>query len=242
MKYIVQAVILLLITKLCIAQTTYQYDSLNRLTQVTYPNGASFTYTYDANGNRISKVSTQGINLPIEMLSFHGKVLNNANELSWTLSSESTEGFFEIERLSPQNQYEVIGKVQRADGGSQSRSYEFLDTDPFQGRNLYRLRIIELDGSISYSHWIELIREKSVLVQVYPNPTEGLLFFKINSQSESFQRLEIYSLQGQRVLLKDLRKRRENDIQVDISDFSQSVYLYRIFGQNDVWEGVIELK
>ena len=39
--------------KLASAQTTtYQYDKLSRLTKITYSNGGSITYQYDANGNR----------------------------------------------------------------------------------------------------------------------------------------------------------------------------------------------
>ena len=34
---------------------SYQYDNLNRLTKVTYSNGITVSYTYDALGNRISK-------------------------------------------------------------------------------------------------------------------------------------------------------------------------------------------
>ena len=42
------------------AQSTvkYEYDALNRLTQVTYGNGVTVSYTYDALGNRLSKKVT----------------------------------------------------------------------------------------------------------------------------------------------------------------------------------------
>ena len=43
---------------------TYEYDELNRLTMVTYPNGQTVTYTYDALGNRLSK-SLHGVEVPI---------------------------------------------------------------------------------------------------------------------------------------------------------------------------------
>lgn len=36
----------------------YEYDALNRLTQVTYGNGVTVSYTYDALGNRLSKKVT----------------------------------------------------------------------------------------------------------------------------------------------------------------------------------------
>jgi YD repeat-containing protein len=34
------------------AATTYEYDSLGRLTKVTYDDGSWVQYAYDANGNR----------------------------------------------------------------------------------------------------------------------------------------------------------------------------------------------
>ncbi len=37
---------------------TYAYDALYRLTSVTYPGPSTDTYTYDANGNRLTKNST----------------------------------------------------------------------------------------------------------------------------------------------------------------------------------------
>lgn len=42
------------------AQTSYEYDNLYRLTKVTYSNGTSVSYTYDALGNRTSKKVTGG--------------------------------------------------------------------------------------------------------------------------------------------------------------------------------------
>jgi YD repeat-containing protein len=40
--------------------TTYSYDALGRLTQVTYANGTSIVYAYDAAGNRTSVTVTCG--------------------------------------------------------------------------------------------------------------------------------------------------------------------------------------
>ena len=34
---------------------TYKYDELNRLSQVTYDDGTTITYTYDEAGNRLTK-------------------------------------------------------------------------------------------------------------------------------------------------------------------------------------------
>ena len=42
------------------ASTTYAYDALGRLVQVTTSTGVSVTYSYDAAGNRIQVVSAGG--------------------------------------------------------------------------------------------------------------------------------------------------------------------------------------
>jgi len=39
--------------------TTYIYDELNRLIQVTYGDGRGVTYTYDASGNRLTLINEQ---------------------------------------------------------------------------------------------------------------------------------------------------------------------------------------
>ncbi len=42
---------LILATPLLAGTAQYTYDNLNRLVQVVYDNGATITYTYDADGN-----------------------------------------------------------------------------------------------------------------------------------------------------------------------------------------------
>lgn len=43
---------------------SYSYDTLGRLVQVTYPNGAVIQYIYDANGNRTTYIVTGSPNTP----------------------------------------------------------------------------------------------------------------------------------------------------------------------------------
>ena len=60
---------LLLNALFAFTQISYQYDNLNRLYQVNYPNGTSVVYTYDELGNRMSKtvssshIAVTGVNL-----------------------------------------------------------------------------------------------------------------------------------------------------------------------------------
>jgi len=53
---------------------TYTYDNLYRLTGASYNDGTSFTYTYDASGNRLTEVTTGGLSIAY--------VYDNANRLT----------------------------------------------------------------------------------------------------------------------------------------------------------------
>lgn len=52
-------IVLVGLTSLALAgSATYTYDTLGRLTKVTYSNGVVITYAYDAAGNRTTLVVT----------------------------------------------------------------------------------------------------------------------------------------------------------------------------------------
>lgn len=63
MKKTITIIVLCLMALLGFAQSTntFEYDNLNRLTKVTYANGAVVQYTYDAVGNRLTK-TVEGVN------------------------------------------------------------------------------------------------------------------------------------------------------------------------------------
>lgn len=70
--------------------------------------------------------------------------------LNWETSAETNLKHFVVERKSVNGSYMEIGTVNpRTD-----RSYEFIDQTAFKGAEqvyVYRLRIVDNDGSISYS-------------------------------------------------------------------------------------------
>lgn len=59
------AAILLVVARMATAMQ-YEYDSLNRLTKVTYDDGRIVTYTYDEVGNRLRKIVTGTPTVPMD--------------------------------------------------------------------------------------------------------------------------------------------------------------------------------
>jgi hypothetical protein len=69
--------------------------------------------------------------------------------------------------------------------------------------------------------------EKNELLQIYPNPNDGLLHISgINRLSENIE-LEIIDLQGN-VILSEAKNPAVSDLTIDISDFATGVYILKV--------------
>ena len=53
-------------------ETTYEYDSMNRLVSFTDPMGGVWSYTYDPAGNRLSQTNPRGDTIATHMISSTG--------------------------------------------------------------------------------------------------------------------------------------------------------------------------
>ena len=75
----------------------YSYDSLNRITEVFYPDSSIIIYTYDASGNRMHKTDIKSNIIktcPQESVTFYAGTSNPENEYQWQV--DTLTGFFNI--------------------------------------------------------------------------------------------------------------------------------------------------
>jgi|GEM_PF-4317450 len=111
--------------------------------------------------------------LPVELAYFRGALVDRGVELDWATFSQTGFDYFQIERLTTGREFEVIGVV---DGSAETRTkilYNFIDANPQVGRNYYRLKAIDLDGSFDYSDVIVIRYDGAKELTLYPNPASG---------------------------------------------------------------------
>lgn len=89
--------------------------------------------------------------LPVELISFEGTNMGNANVLHWATASEYNNQGFEVERSVAADQWEVIGFVAGKGTAAQRNDYNFIDRRLQETAYYYRLRQIDYDGTFSYS-------------------------------------------------------------------------------------------
>ncbi len=131
-------------------------------------------YTQAAYIKLLSKFASESQPLPVDMVSFNASLYQHHQALLlWVVSAwENTVGW-EIERSADGQRFEKIGKVNIGQSTGRSESFKFYDRQPNIGLNYYRLRVLELDGSSTYSGIVSVVVPTPVSIKVYPNPTDG---------------------------------------------------------------------
>ena len=85
--------------------------------------------------------------LPIQLVSFTAQPQGNNVQLNWVVATEINVAKYEVIYSTNGTNFNSIGS-QLATG---SRNYSQLHTSPQPGLNYYRLKVTDIDGSVSYS-------------------------------------------------------------------------------------------
>ncbi len=180
---------------------------------------------------------TAAIILSVELFDFYGEWNSeeSVTDLFWTTETEDNSSHFEVERSETfEGGYEAIGKVDAA-GTSFSRLYYDLKDDQIfeSGIYYYRLKLVDLDGSFSYSEPIAINvefdgdDEQKVSLEVYPNPFLTQLTINVNVERESVIEGGFYDAIGQ--LIKRVNSQTitagQTQINVETVDLPAGTYI-----------------
>lgn len=193
-----------------------------------------YTVTITDNVTKCQVVSTVPVTarsaeecaLPVTLVFFEAKPIEGHVYLSWATTEETRSERFDVERSVDGKRWNTISTVKSHGESSDYRFYESIDEHPFQGQNLYRLKIVDTDGSYTYSRMAAVMKgsgEQLLVTEVYPNPVSDYLHINTTDWSH-VELVEVFDLLG-RVLLKT---NASQEPRVDISHFSSGVYILRI--------------
>lgn len=138
--------------------------------------------------------------LPVSLLDFAAVKNGEQSLLKWTTSSEANSSHMDIERSADGRAFAKIGKVEAAGYSHENRDYNFIDAKPLSGSNYYRLKLVDRDGSFTYSHVRMLKFDQAVKMDVFPNPATNLINISFPPEWQTKDAtIELYNSKGQRV-------------------------------------------
>lgn len=109
--------------------------------------------------------------LPVTLATFSATKEGNTAFLQWKTTSESASSEFEIQHSLDGKQWQRIGSVAAAGESNSDKTYQFVHTEPVNGQNnLYRLKMIDIDGTFTLSKINALLFDQKNPGRIYPNP------------------------------------------------------------------------
>ncbi|MBN2354910.1 T9SS type A sorting domain-containing protein, partial [candidate division KSB1 bacterium] len=179
--------------------------------------------------------------IPVELASFQAIPVQDGVRLSWQTASESNNYGFQIQRrISRADSWQIIGFVEGYGTSSDAHNYTFVDKQPVEGINHYRLCQLDTDGALDYSQEVSVTVQAPrhlELRQNYPNPfnPDTEIGFYISRTVEGNATLHIYNLLGQniRTLVDETASAGYHRIRWDGCDeygrqVGSGIYLYRL--------------
>ncbi|MEO6686429.1 MAG: T9SS type A sorting domain-containing protein [Dyadobacter sp.] len=196
--------------------------------------GSTITGTIPATGT-ISALAIGSIAapLPVTLISFTAQKKTAGSEaasslLYWTTSSETNSDHFDIERSLTGKNWNKIGNVAANGESVKQVNYSFIDNQPESGENLYRLRMVDNDGTFAYSR-IQSLTFDGVNsdLSVYPNPSADKLFIRDYSTVKD---VSVSDLNGITVYKSASVKSGTGFI--ELATLSQGMYIVKITRDN----------
>ncbi len=180
--------------------------------------------------------SSSGINpLPVELATFNVTKSGDGSSITWSTNSEVNNSHFTIERSQNAADFHEIATVEGAGTSHQTMSYSYLDINPNQGINYYRLSQTDFDGSTRYYDIQSVNFQLNKDLTIYPNPNNGS--FNIVRKSDDFVKLRLIDLFGK------TRWEKATDqtlIRVSVQGLSKGIYFLEFSdGRNSFTEKVI---
>jgi len=196
----------------------------------TASTGGPFTFTVGTaslGGTPMNASNCFDITLPLKLSSFGARVNNCAVNLNWVSESETDFKNYEVESSATGDNFKTVATItpSQASTGS-SQKYSYVDKNPTQGKVYYRLKMIDIDGSFSYSNTIALRLDcNKNLVLVYPNPVSDVLNVNVTNSNENSTNANLYDSDGRLVLAKKLLSGTNL---IDMKKFPSGLYLLEL--------------
>jgi len=203
---------------------TNQYRlALNGLTGITLTDGQSLTIrlyfscssTSAARYGMLRNVTVKGealSPLPVTLLKLEATTTGKTNTVRWQTTREENLSHFILEKSVNGTEFSALETVK---AGNANGIYSSIDARPFQGINYYRLKMVDRDGSFSYSSIVSVNTGNLQQVSLLTNPVKDRVMLS-HDKAGNNATVEIFSADGRRLVS---RKAAAGAVRTDV-DFS----------------------
>lgn len=178
-------------------------------------------------------MSGNSVPLPITLVNFNAKQVENRVAITWETASEKDNDYFEIEKSSDGKKFEAIGKVNGAINSTETKTYSFSDLELSQGRIFYRLKQVDLDKKFTYSYIVTVniteVQKGDISMSVFPNPSASKMYISHTGLFGENLLITLFDFSGK--VLQRMEKQilvSGDPLEMDMSELKPGSYLIKI--------------
>ena len=170
--------------------------------------------------------STYGF-LPIALIHFEATKKGNTIALNWQTANELNNDYMAIERSQDGRIFEEIGRVQGAGTTNKPQHYYFIDEQPLNGINYYRLRQVDFNGKAEFHRVVSVELANSAVIRISPNPVNNFTYLQLDEAFDEDAPVLIYDFTGRPVFKTQLAAGAVQ-LNLDLSFLSKGNYIIRV--------------
>jgi len=166
-------------------------------------------------------VASNSAPLHVSLFSFDGWAEIGRNLLNWKLSEQNMLAYT-IERSKDGSIFKAIKTVETQGNTNAVHLYTCLDNAPFE-RSFYRLKMIQLNGTVTYSSVIVIDNTTlAPVIDIYPNPATD--YFYVQGVDLANVSLQIYTTNGKLLM----NQRLQDGQPISLTTFPSGVYILKL--------------
>ncbi|HHG86425.1 MAG TPA: T9SS type A sorting domain-containing protein [Bacteroidetes bacterium] len=169
----------------------------------------------------------EGAILSGEPLSLAGEFLpKQGNQLRWKGSSSKDARAYLIDKQMKTGDFIEIGRLEAIQG---KQNFALLDAQPFNGLNVYRLRVQDANGQSAQAGTVSVFSVwDGESISLFPNPHTGTLNLQIQATQNEIVTVQVFDILGQEVFRKKVRiSEGLQTLSFNLEHLDPGVYFFR---------------
>ena len=137
--------------------------------------------------------------LPVELVNFQARIEDGRTKLEWATATEHNSKEFVVECSNKLDTFRTVAVVPAAGNSQATIQYTTEDRFPMEGITYYRLRMVDLDGSESFSDVVPVELSDDERPLIYPNPAHDVVHVRLPHRNWPETRITVRDMLGREV-------------------------------------------
>ena len=159
--------------------------------------------------------------LPVTLTAFTAAKEGSQALLNWETTLEANSDRFEIQHSANAKEWNLIGTVASKGESKSLVRYQFVHSNPVNGQNYYRLKMIDMDGTYAFSRVQDVVINTPSVVTAYPNPVVSDLTIETNDLSK-VKGIYLINAAGQKIAMSI------SSDKIDMSKVRAGIYILEV--------------